>query len=489
MAGSTSAQVTFAFLAKDAASGTIRNLSKTLSGLSSVASRVGGALKGALKAGIIGVTGAIVGAGAALAKFTKDAIDDEKAQAKLNAVLKARGLATTENLKATEDSIKAGAKLAFTDDAVREGLSTATQFTNNFTKAQKILAVSQDLARAKNISLEKATLLVGRAYDGNTTGLSRMGVALEKGAKGQAALAAVTKKFGGSAEAYTQTTAGGIEALTIQLQEAGESIGQSLLPIVNDLLKVFNEKALPVILSVVDGIKSFIDTNRGLISSVIETVAGFVSNLIPVLVSVGEFIFGTLIPAVVGFVQNLTAPGGVTDSIGKVVGPILDDLIPAFGKFLDGVGKLIAKVGELVGVLWGNGSGPLAIAVTAIGGVFSVLLSIIGNIGGAIATAIDFVIKLGKVIMDSPIGFLIKAIAGVVGGAAGAIGGAFGLGSNTPAFTPATVTSGGGRDGVGGGYVIRNDITFGRDATSSINTQIGAGARAVSATRTGGRNT
>jgi hypothetical protein len=480
----SNAQVTFAFLAKDAASSTIRGLSKTLSGLSSVASRVGGILTKTFKAAVIGVAGAIVGAGAALAKFTKDAIDDEKAQARLNAVLNARGLATRENLKATEESIKAGQRLAFTDDQVREGLSTATQFTNNFSKAQKILATAQDLARAKNISLEKATLLVGRAYDGNTTGLSRMGVAIEKGTKGTAALDAVTAKFGGSAEAYTKTTAGGIETLTIGLQEAGESIGQSLLPIVNELLQVFISRALPVILNVVDGIKSFIDNNRALISSVVETVAGFVGNLIPVLVKVGEFIFGTIVPAVVGFIQTLTAPGGVTDSIGKVVGPILDELIPAFGKFFDGVGKLIAKVGELIGVLWGDGSGPLAIAVTAIGGAFSILLSIIGNIGGAIATAIDFVMKLGKAIMDSPIGFLIKAIAGVVGGAAGAIGGAFNLGGG---MTPAAVAPGGGRDGVGGNYVVQNTINFGRDAYSSVNTNLGDAARSVTRTRTNGR--
>ena len=485
----SSAQVTFAFLAKDAASATIRGLSKTVSGLGSVASKVGGILKTGLKVGLAAVGGAILGAGAALAKFTKEAIADEAAQAKLNAVLKARGLATKENLAATEASIKAGAKLAFTDDQVRAGLSTATQFTNDFTKAQKILAVSQDLARAKNISLEKATLLVGRAYDGNTTGLSRMGVALEKGAKGTKALDAVTAKFGGSASAYTETTAGGIEALTIQLAEAGESIGQSLLPIVNDLLKVFNEKALPVILSVVDGIKSFIDNNRGLIASVVETVAGFVGNLIPVLVKVGEFIFGTIIPAIVGFVEKLTAPGGVTDSVGKVVGGIIDNLVPAFATFFDGVGKLVGKVFELVGVLWGDGTGPLAIAVQAIGGAFSIVLSILGNIGGAIATAIDFVMKLGKAIMDSPIGFLIKAIAGVVGGAAGAIGGAFGLGGGGGGVVPASVTSGGGRDSVGGrDVVVRNDISFGRDAYSSIDTTLGYHARGGGVSRTGGRS-
>jgi phage-related protein len=315
-----------------------------------------------------------------------------------------------------------------------------------------------------------------------------MGVALQKGTKGQEALDAVTKKFGGSAKAYTETTAGGIEALTIQLTEAGESIGQSLLPIVNDLLKVFNEKALPVILSVVDGIKSFIDNNRGLIASIVETVAGFVTNLIPVLVSVGEFIFGTIIPAVVGFVEKLTAPGGVTDSVGKVVGGIMANLIPAFKTFFDGVGKLVGKVMELVGVLWGDGTGPLAIAVGAIGNVFSVLLSIIGNIGGAIATAIDFVMKLGKAIMDSPIGFLIKAIAGVYGAVGGAVGGALGLKDAAPMSFAGASPMNTGSFGPPGGYVVNNQITFGRDAASSISTSIGANTRATNGSRNTGRN-
>jgi len=370
---------------------------------------------------------------------------------------------------------------------VRAGLATATQFTNNFSKAQKILAVSQDLARAKNISLEKATRLVGRAYDGNTTGLSRMGVALEKGAKGTKALDAVTAKFGGSAGAYTETTAGGIEALTIQLAEAGESIGQSLLPIVNDLLKVFNEKALPVILSVVDGIKSFIDNNRGLIASVVETVAGFVANLIPVLVKVGEFIFGTIIPAIVGFVQSLTAPGGLVESVMKVVGPLINDLVPVFQKVVENIVNLGKKVFELIGILWGDGEGPLAAAFKGIVGVGTILFNIFGDIVGVIGTVIGEIIKVGKAIMDSPLGWLIKQVAGFIGGVAGGIGGV--LLPKNAGVVPASATSGGGRDSVGGrDVVVRNDISFGRDAYSSIDTTLGYNARGGGVSRTGGRS-
>ena len=482
----SSAQVTFAFLAKDVASGTIRGLSKTISGLGSVAGKVGGILKTGLKVGFAALGGVITGAGAALAKFTKDAIEGAAAEAKVVSVLKSRGLATKANIAAMEEMVKAGERLAFNGDEIRGSLQTATQFTNNFAKAQKIATVAQDLSRAKNISLERATTIVGKAFSGNTKALKNYGIELKEGVKGQKALDEVTGSFGGTAKAYATTTEGAFKAVGIAVQQAGERAVEPFIPIINELLDIFLTKGIPIIESVSGAIAGFIEKNKELISTVIQTAVGFITNLIPVLVEVGSFIFGTVVPAIVGFIEKLTAPGGVTDSIGKVVGGIMADLVPAFGTFFDGVSKLVGKVFELVGVLWGDGTGPLAIAVQAIGGAFSIVLQILGNIGGAIAGAIDFVMKLGKAIMDSPIGFLIKAIAGLVGGAAGAIGGAFGLGGNT-GVVPAAVTSGNGRDAVGGQYNVSTSVTFGNDAYSSINTNIGANARTSNGTRTGGR--
>ena len=142
----SSAQVTFAFLAKDQASAAIRGISKTLGGLGSVAGKIGGILKTGLKVGAAAIGGFVAGATAALYKFTKAAIEDEAAQSKLVSLLKQRGLATKENLAATEEMIKKGARLAFTDDDIRASLAGATQFTKDFTKAQKIATVAQDLA-------------------------------------------------------------------------------------------------------------------------------------------------------------------------------------------------------------------------------------------------------------------------------------------------------------------------------------------------------
>lgn len=474
----TSANVTLAFLAKDMASGTIRGLSKTLGGLKGAASNVGSGIGKALKIGTAAIAGvAAAGVGAA-ALFAKGAIEDEAAQRKLTDVLKARGLASTKNLAITDKLIDKGAKLAFTDDDIRAGLSTATQFTKKFGDAQKILSTAQDVARAKNISLESATALVGKAYQGNTKGLKSLGIEVKKGAKGLSVLSAVNGKFAGSAAGYADTTQGRIEQVTITLTELGESIGSALLPIVNDLLKVFIDKGLPVIQSVVGAITGFITTNRELIGGIIETAANIAGRVVPVLANVAGFIFTQVIPAVAGFIGKLVSPGGMIDSVGKVVGPILAKLIPAMGKLLSALGEVAGKVLDFVGVIWGDGKGPLAIAVQLIGGSLSFIVDVLGNIVGAVGKAMDAIAKIGKAIMDSPLGIILRLMGSVIGGVANLVGG------TTPTLAGAT-TGGSGGGNMGGRFApsnitVRNNLVFGNDAISRIDTKLGTAVTAGS---------
>lgn len=385
----TSAQVTFAFLAKDAASKTIRGISKALGAVRGAAGRLGGALKTGLAVGTAALAGFAAGALGAAAAFAKGAIEDEAANNRLIAVLQKRKLATEANLKAVDDLIAKGAELAFTDDQVRAGIATATQFTNKFADAQRILAVAQDVARAKNIGLEEATALVGKAYQGNTKGLKALGVETKKGAKGLTVLSAVSKKFGTSAAAYAETTAGKMEALSITLSETGEQIGYALLPIVNDLLTTFKKDGLPIIKSFADGISNFISENKDAIKGVIGTVVAVGKRLLPVFQKVGEFIFTKIVPAIRAFIDNLVKPGGVMDSVGQVVGPILDRLIPAFGAIFDKAVAIVGKIGELAAALWDNGNGPLAMAVKLLGVAFETFAGILGHILDVIESIID----------------------------------------------------------------------------------------------------
>lgn len=329
MAGS-SAQITFAFLAKDAASKSINAIGRNLKGLGSVAKTIG---KG-IAVGIAAI-GAAFGAAAYAAKgFVQAAVEDLAAQTKLVSILQARKMATEANLAAVEDLIKAGQALAFTDDEIRAGIATATQYTKSFADAQKILSTAQDVARAKGISLEEATALVGKAYQGNTRGLKLLGIETKKGAKGLSVLTSINRKFAGVAAKNADTVSAQFEIFRIKIDEAKESIGGALLPAV---MKVF--KALQ---PVVDSLLGDLDKKLPDLEKFANTIADKIVRQIPKWVATAKRELPPLIDKVKEFFLEATK---FSDSAVKALGP--DGLITT------GIAAIGFKIGGLKGALAG----------------------------------------------------------------------------------------------------------------------------------------
>jgi hypothetical protein len=354
----------------DNATPTLRKIGKGFGNLKNAGSAIGGGLQ-KLALGAVGIATAVAGFTIAA---TKAAADEEKQIARLNGVLKTRGMLTDANSAAVEKQIGKLENLAFADDAVRESLITATQFTKNFNDALKIQNVAADVAAAKGISLEEATALVGKAYQGNTKGLKGLGVQTKKGAKATDILTAITKKYKGAAEAAANTTSGRFAKAQIKINNLFEDFGAKFLPYANEGLAFLNDTALPAL-------------------------SGALDKVVPIIQEVGKGLVDTFGPMIQDNITNMTKPGGVFDSVGKVVGPI-------FGKIADSVGGLIAKLtgpgglltalGDVIGTLWGDGKGPLATAVGAIGNLLDLLIDTIANIAGAIAgliTAVDDFLK------------------------------------------------------------------------------------------------
>lgn len=130
---------------------------------------------------------------------------------------------------------------------------------------------------------------------------------------------------------------------------------------------------------VIDQLTGFATFLAGGLTSAFESVTGALgqSGLIGSILDVGGEIATYLIPKFEDLITTFVGPGGVFESVGKVVGPILNDLIPAFGKVVHALfdaGGLIPAIGDLIGQLWGDGSGPLALAVKGIGGLFTFLV-------------------------------------------------------------------------------------------------------------------
>jgi hypothetical protein len=358
----------------DNATPTLRKIGKGFGTLKNAGSAIGGGLQ-KLALGAVGIATAVAGFTIAA---TKAAADEEKQIARLNGVLKTRGMLTDANSAAVEKQIGKLENLAFADDAVRESLITATQFTKNFNDALKIQNVAADVAAAKGISLEEATALVGKAYQGNTKGLKGLGVQTKKGAKATEILTAITKKYKGAAEAAADTTSGRFAKAQIKVNNLIEDFGAKFLPYANKGLEFLNDTALPALSSALD-------------------------KIVPVIETVGKGLADTFGPIIQDNITNFTKSGGVLDSIapvfGEVFGKIGDSVGNLIGK-LTGEGGLLTVIGDLIGTLWNDGKGPLAMAVTGIGGLLSLLVDTIANIAGGIAgliKAVDDLLKsLGK---------------------------------------------------------------------------------------------
>jgi len=295
---SSQGAATFSVIAKDAASSVLRGVGKEMGQLG----KTGGAVFKSLAAAAAVVATAIATAGAAALKFTRSAINaaiaDDAEQQKLIATLVARGVTTKQATDRINELIAAGQKLAFTDSEVRSGINIASQFTKNYAKQTKILTVAQNVARAKNISLEQATKLVSKAYNGSGKALKQLGVDLERTVywtetkekkdrkgivteektvksrkeiiKGMKAVNILGAEFAGVAENYAQTFAGQFDKVRDSINETVEAIGYA----------IGGGEGLPTFVRLLEGIRPVVDDLIGEINDNLPAIEKFSRELV-----------------------------------------------------------------------------------------------------------------------------------------------------------------------------------------------------------------
>lgn len=238
MAFGSDRSANFVIAAKDAATQPLGKIGKAMGSLR----RSAGTAFKAIGAGAIA-------AGAALAAFAAQAImaaaEDEKQTIRLNAALKARGYQMDQLGPKIDEQIKAMQHLGFTDDQVRSGLEIGSRFFKNQNNLLKANAVAANIAAATGKDLGTVMLAIGRGAQGTTRGLASLGIEVEKGAKLTDILTAANKKYAGVAEEVANSTSGKFAEAQIRFNEAIESFGAKLLPMVNEALAFITEKALP----------------------------------------------------------------------------------------------------------------------------------------------------------------------------------------------------------------------------------------------------
>ena len=206
---------------------------------------------------------AFAAVGAAVLGFSKQAVEaaaqDEQAQIKLAATIEATTNASRKQIDAVEDWItKTSIAIGITDDELRPAFARLVRSTQDVEQAQRILNLALDLSAATGKPLESIANALGRAYDGNTTALGRLGLGLDAGLikskDFNAIFQELDRTFGTFAEDTAGTTQKSLDRVRIALDEANESIGMALLPVVQDLTAWILDHFVPALQATIGGL-------------------------------------------------------------------------------------------------------------------------------------------------------------------------------------------------------------------------------------------
>ena len=196
--------------------------------------------------GFAGIIGTKIGG--FLLDAAKAAAEDQKAQELLELALKNTTGASDTQVAAVEEWIDATARqTGIADDELRPALGNLVRATEDVDEAQELMAVSMDIATAKGLSLESVTKAVAKGADGNTTALSKLGIQM-KDADGKAisfeeAMAEAARTMGGATAVAASTFEGRMRIMKVTIDEAKESIGMGMLPVLGDMAEVGGDVA------------------------------------------------------------------------------------------------------------------------------------------------------------------------------------------------------------------------------------------------------
>jgi len=298
--------------------GDVDNLRKSLSTGSNEVEGFAGKLEKFGKMAAVAFAAAAVAAGAYAIKIgidgVKAAIADEAAQVKLASALKNATGATEDQIAAVEKSIlKMELATGVSDDKLRPAFARLSLSTNDVKKSQELLALALDISTQSGKPLEGVANALGKAYDGNTAALGKLGIGLSSAELKAMSFTDVQSKlndlFGGAAAANAQTYQGRIDRLKVTFDETKETIGNALLPVLDKFIKFITDTIIPNVgkfIALFDPLKKAIMDNK----ETFEAFGAFLSKyIIPVLVDG----FG----AAIGFVAKIA--GGVVDIIAGVI--------------------------------------------------------------------------------------------------------------------------------------------------------------------------
>jgi hypothetical protein len=294
----------------------------------------------------------------------KSALEDEAAQAKLALTLKNVAGATDEAIERTEMWItNMGIAFGVSDEDLRPSIERLTRATGSLEEAQRLSTLALDISAGSGKSLEAVSNALGKAYEGNTMSLGKLGIGLEKVELKSMTLDEITAHladtFGGQAAAKADTFAGKMERLKLGISEAQESIGSLILTALTPLVENITTTVLPVLRDFINGFSG----NDGLKLAFIDIVNTVKSFVVPIFQGL-KSAFDSVSKAVMDNKESFAAlldfakilapffAGALKIAI-TGIGKALAVIVNVVAEIIDGF-RLLISVGSKVGNFLGN---------------------------------------------------------------------------------------------------------------------------------------
>jgi hypothetical protein len=197
---------------------------------------------------------AFAAVGAAATAFAvsavKAAAEDEKARKSLEQTIRSSTQASEAQIASIDKYIsKQSIATATTDDVLRPAFARLIRSTEDVTKAQDLLSLSQEIATATGKPLEVVANALGKSFDGQNTALGKLGLGIDAATLKTASHDEIMQQLKGTYNGFIANEATNAEfkfkQLTIALDETKEQIGMALLPIVKEMADYFLETVVP----------------------------------------------------------------------------------------------------------------------------------------------------------------------------------------------------------------------------------------------------
>ena len=216
---------------------------------------------------------AFAAVGAAATAFAvsavKAAAEDEKARKSLEQTIRSSTKATEDQISAIDSYItKQSIATATTDDVLRPAFARLIRSTNDVSKAQDLLSLSQEIATATGKPLETIANALGKSFDGQNAALGKLGLGIDATTLKTKSHDEIMQILKGTYKGFIENEATNAEfkmrQLEIAFSETKEQIGTALLPIMKQFADYLLAVVVPNVQALAAGLTGQTGVNAGI---------------------------------------------------------------------------------------------------------------------------------------------------------------------------------------------------------------------------------